>query len=135
MISFNQEKSLSHVGSVLLWTWVAFTSFYTLFSFAYPFIQKERISAAEQSGYVQGANAVTAQAMQSFSGNVFQNGYSSAVTQLVQELEKQYNEGCQNAVPVNVGTGSIGLLSANCLQKLTAQAGSGTTAPATPQKK
>lgn len=83
-------------------------------------LQASKIQSAQQTGYAQGANAVSQQAMQSFSGNVFQNGYSSAVTQLVTELAKQYEGGCTQAVPISVGTGSIGLLSADCLQKITA---------------
>ena len=127
MFSFNREKLNASAGPVVLWTWIAFASFYTLMSLFYPVLQASKIQAAQQAGYAQGANAVGQQAMQSFSGNVFQNGYSSAVTQLVTELAKQYEGGCTQAVPISVGTGSIGLLSADCLQKITA---SGAVAPA-----
>jgi hypothetical protein len=133
MFSFNHKEVTASAGSALVWTWIAFASFYTLFSLFFPMLQASKIQAAQQAGYAQGANTVSQQAMQSFSGNVFQNGYSSAVTQLVTELAKQYEGGCTQAVPVSVGTGSIGLLSADCLQKITA---SGATAPeAAPVKK
>lgn len=135
MFSFNREQASASAGSAIVWTWVAFASFYTLYSLFFGVLQSSKIQAAQQAGYTQGANAVSQQAMQSFSGNVFQNGYSSAVTQLVGELAKQYEGGCTQAVPVSVGTGSIGLLSADCLQRITA---SGAVAPApeaTPVKK
>jgi hypothetical protein len=133
MFSFNREKAAASAGSAILWAWVVFTSLFTLYSLFFGVLQSSKIQAAQQSGYAQGANAVSQQAMQSFSGNVFQNGYSSAVSQLVGELAKQYEGGCTQAVPVSVGTGSIGLLSADCLQKITA---SGATAPeAAPVKK
>ncbi len=127
MISFNQDKTLSQGGSVLLWTWVAFTTFYTLLSFAYPFIQSEKVNSARQSGYVQGVNETTQQALQTFSGNVFQNGYSTAVNQLVDELAKQYEAGCEKEVPVTIGTGSIGVVSVPCLQKINTPSATGTT--------
>jgi hypothetical protein len=126
MFSFNHKEVTASAGSALVWTWVAFASFYTLYSLFFGVLQASKIQEAQQAGFAQGANTVSQQAMQSFSGNVFQNGYSSAVTQLVTELAKQYEGGCTQAVPVSVGTGSIGLLSADCLQKITA---SGATAP------
>jgi hypothetical protein len=118
MIATNRDRPLSHIGTILLWTWVAFTSFYTLFSFAYPFIQSQKIDMARQSGYNQWVNETTQQAFQSFSGNVFQNGYSSAVTQLVNELAKQYEEWCQKEIPITVWTGSVGVVWLPCLQKI-----------------
>ena len=90
MFSFNHKEVTASAGSALVWTWVAFASFYTLYSLFFGVLQSSKLQAAEQAGYAQGANAVSQQAMQSFSGNVFQNGYSSAVTQLVGELAKQY---------------------------------------------
>lgn len=78
---------------------------------------------------MQGANEATQRALQSFSGNVFQNGQSEGqqlvVTQLVQALSQQLDGGCKDVVPVTIGTGSIGILSTACLQQLTA---SGVTA-------
>ena len=65
------------------------------------------------------------QAMQTFSGNVFQNGYGKAVLDLAGALETQVKGGCKEAVPVTIGTGSIGILSTVCLQ----QAASGATQP------
>lgn len=124
MIAFNHDKVSNHIGPVVLWSWVAFTSLYTLLSFGYPFIQAQQINTARQEGYVQGVNETSQRALQSFSGNVFQNGQSEGqqlvVNQLLQELSKQYEGGCTEVVPVTVGTGSIGILSAACLQMLTA---------------
>lgn len=114
--------STDKAWQILLWVWIAFTTFYTLTSFAYPYVAATSINSAKQAGYLQGANEATQQALQSFSGNVFQNGQTAGqqatVMQLVQELSKQYETGCKDVVPVNVGTGSIGILSANCLQVL-----------------
>lgn len=129
MTFFQRDKIMIHAGPVVLWTWIAFTSFYTLLSFGYPLIQASQLESARQSGYVQWSNDTAQQALQSFSGNVFQNGQLQwqqiVVTQLLQELTKQLEGGCTEVVPVTVWTGSIGILSTACLQKLSA---SGTTA-------
>ena len=134
MTMFQREKLALHAGPVVLWTWIAFTSFYTLFSFGYPFIQAQQLESARQAGYIQWSNDTAQQALQSFSGNTFQNGQLQwqqiVVTQLLQELSKQLEGGCTEVVPVTVGTGSIGILSTACLQKLSA---SGATAPETAQ--
>jgi hypothetical protein len=107
-----------------LWTWIAFATFYTLLSFAYPFIQAKQLESARQTGYIQGANETTQAALQSFSGNVLQNGQAQGqqlvVNQLVQALTQQFEAGCKEPVPVPVGTGSIGILSTACYQSLTA---------------
>jgi hypothetical protein len=71
---FQREKLALHAGPVVLWTWIAFATFYTLLSFAYPFIQAKQLESARQTGYIQGANETTQAALQSFSGNVLQNG-------------------------------------------------------------
>lgn len=118
MIATNRDRPLSHVGTILLWTWVWFTTFYTLLSFAYPYIQSGKVNTAFQNGRIQWVNEATQQALQSFSWNIFQNWYSSAVNQLVNELAKQYDDGCQKEIPVTVGTGSIGVVSLPCLQKI-----------------
>lgn len=124
MIAFNHEKVSNHVGPILLWSWVAFTTLYTLLSFGYPFIQAQQLDAARQTGYAQGVNETSQRALQSFSGNVFQNGQNEGqqivVNQLLQELSNQYDAGCTEAIPVTVGTGSVGILSSACLQILTA---------------
>ncbi|MFZ2255366.1 MAG: hypothetical protein WAW59_04850 [Patescibacteria group bacterium] len=129
MITFNREKVASHAAPVVLWTWIAFASFYTLASFAYPFIQATQLESARQTGYMQGANDASQRALQSFSGNVFQNGQNEGqqvvVAQLIQALSQQLEGGCKEVVPVTIGTGSIGILSTACLQQLTA---SGVTA-------
>lgn len=74
MISFNREKLTPDLASVVLWSWIAFATIYTLISFGYPFIQAKQIDSARQAGYIQGSNDTAQQALQSFSGNVFQNG-------------------------------------------------------------
>ena len=106
MISFDHQKATSHVGSIVLWVWIAFTSIYTLMSFGYPFIQAKQMESARQTGYAQGANETAQQALQSFSGNVFQNGQNQGqqlvINQLVQELGKQFESGCSELVPVTV---------------------------------
>lgn len=129
MVSFDYHKYTAKAGMVVLGTWIAFTTFYTLSSFIYPFIEAKQIADARQAGYVQGANETAQRALQSFSGNVFQNGQAQGqqivVSQLLQELSKQYDGGCKEIVPVSVGTGSVGILSTACLQMLVA--GSGAT--------
>lgn len=72
------------------------------------------MSKAQLQGQQEGYNL----AMQSLSGNVFQNGYTNAIGQLVGALGKQINDGCKDAVPVQIGTGSVGIVSVPCLQKI-----------------
>jgi 4-diphosphocytidyl-2C-methyl-D-erythritol kinase len=101
-------------------------------SLFFPVLQSSKIQAAQQAGYAQGANVVSQQAMQSFSGNVFQNGYAKAYGEIGQALVAQYNDGCKQAIPLNVGgSGAIGIVSIDCL----AQAQSGATqTPAAPAR-
>ena len=135
MTVFNREKLVSHSASVLLGTWIAFTSFYTLLSFGYSFIQSTQLENARQTWYIQWSNDIAQRALQSFSGNVFQNwqmdGQQLVVGKLMQELSMQYEDGCTKAVPVTVGTGSIGILSTACLEML---AWSGSQQPVAPRQ-
>jgi ABC-type Fe3+ transport system permease subunit len=97
------------IASLLLWVWIVFTSAYTLFSFAYPFIvsqtQTNALNASFQNGQL--------------------NGYNTAFGQLGQALANQFKDGCKQAIPVNVGaTGAIGIVSVDCIaQSQKAQTG------------
>ncbi len=122
MVNIDFQKYTAQSGPIVLWAWIAFTSFYTLMSFAYPFVEAKQVAVARETGYTQGANEATQAALASFSGNVFQNGQLQGqqlvVSQLIQELAKQYEGGCKEIVPVNIGTGSIGVLSTACYEQL-----------------
>lgn len=89
-----------------------------------------------QDGYGKGVKDALAQASASFSGNVLQNGYNNgygtAVMQLAKALEDQYTQGCKEPVPVTLGTGSVGIVSVNCFQKIAENAASGQTTPTQP---
>ncbi len=120
------------VGKVVTAAWVLFTSLFFLYSVAFPVLEKQKLDSATQVGYVNGYQTAANQAMSSLSGNTFQNGqnngYGTAILQLAQALASQYNEGCAKAVPVTIGSGSVGILSVDCLQKV-ANGGSGKTTP------
>lgn len=122
------------VGKAVTAAWVFFTSLFFLYSISYPLLEKSKLEAATQAAYTNGYTTAANQAMASFSGNLLQNGYNNgygtAVLQLAQALAKQYEGGCTEAVPVTVGSGSIQIVSVDCLQKAAANAASGTTAPA-----
>ena len=61
--------------------------------------------------------------MQTFSGNVFKNGYATAYGEIGQALFAQYKNGCKQAIPLNVGgTGAIGIVSIDCLALAQSQA-------------
>lgn len=121
------------VGKTVTAAWVLFTSLFFLYSISYPVLEKSKLDAVSQSAYTNGYNTAANQAMASFSGNTLQNGYNNgygtAVLQLTQALAKQYEGGCTEAVPVTVGSGSIGVVSIDCLQKAAAGSASGKTAP------
>lgn len=59
------------------------------------------------------------------------DGQQLVVSKLIQELSMQYEAGCTQAVPVTVGTGSIGILSSACLEVL---ASSGSKQPVAPRE-
>ena len=98
--------------------WFIFTTLYFLLSITIPMIAGKVQSDLIVRAQIQGHNQGVADAMQSLSGNVFQNGYVSAVGQLVGALDKQIADGCKEPVPVQIGTGSVGIMSIPCLQKL-----------------
>lgn len=114
------------IGGLIIMAWVFFTSVYFFLSVGYPFVigktQSVAISTAQQQGY----NTAVSQAMQTFSGNVFQNGYGKAVLDLATALDAQVKGGCKEAVPVTIGTGAIGIINTACIQQ------AATTPPAGP---
>jgi hypothetical protein len=127
MFSKESVASLS-IGTLIGSAWVIFTTVYFLLSLTYPYIQSAQINGADQNGYNRGFTTASNAAMASFSGNVFQNGFGTAVGQLGQALTKQIADGCKDAIPVTIGTGSIGIVNAGCLQ--TPAATPGAPAPA-----
>lgn len=122
------------VGKAITAAWVLFATVFFLYSVFFPSLEKTKIDAVSQAAYNQGFAAAANQAMSSFSGNVLQNGYNNgygtAILQLAQALANQYSQGCKEAVPVTIGSGSVGVISVDCLQKAAQEAASGQTAPA-----
>ncbi len=127
--SFSSDLS---VGKAFIAAWVFFTSLFFLYFVGYPMIESKKLSEAQQAGYTNGYNTAVNQAMATFSGdtlkNGYNNGYGTAILQLAQALTAQYSEGCSKPVPVTIGTGSVGIVSVDCLQKISNSA-SGKTAP------
>ena len=127
--SFSSDFS---VGKSVLAAWVLFTSLFFLYFVGYPMIESKKITEAQQVWYNNGYSTAVNQAMSTFSGNTLQtgynNGYGTAIVQLAQALTAQYNEGCSKPVPVTIGSGSVGIVSVDCLQKISNSA-SGKTAP------
>ena len=103
------------VGGVLVGAWIFFTSVYFFLSVGYPFVIGKTQSAALANAQQQGYNSAVTQAMQTFSGNVFQNGYGKAVLDLATALQAQVAGGCKEAVPVTIGTGSLGVINTACI--------------------
>jgi hypothetical protein len=116
------------IGGVLVVAWIFFTSVYFLLSVGYPFVIGKTQSAAIATAQQQGYNTAVSQAMQTFSGNVFQNGYGKAVLDLASALDAQVKWGCKEAVPVTIWSGSLGIINTACI----AQAQSGATKPPAP---
>lgn len=115
------------IGGSLVLAWVFFTTVYFLLSVGYPFVVGKTQSAALLNAQQQGYNTAVNQAMQTFSGNVFQNGYGKAVLDLANALDAQVKGGCKEAVPVTIGSGSIGIINTACIEQAKAA-----TAPAQP---
>lgn len=125
-MSDNSSVSLGKTPVLILWVVIAAAVAYTFYSFAYPYLQATKLGEAENAGYQKGYQAAVGVAMQTFSGNVFKNGYATAYGEIGQALFAQYKEGCKQAIPVNVGgSGAIGIVSIDCL----AMAQSGATQP------
>lgn len=120
------------IGGLIVMAWVFFTSVYFFLSVGYPFVIGKTQSAALSTAQQQGYNSAVSQAMQTFSGNVFQNGYGKAVLDLAAALDTQVKNGCKEAVPVTIGTGAIGIINTACIQQAqpTEQAPSPEIAPA-----
>lgn len=105
-------------GKLAVYVWVGFTTLYFLVSVSVPFLVQRTQASLLQNAQIQGYNTAMNQAMQTFSGNVYQNGYNTAFLQLGEALSKQMTDGCKDAVPLNVGgSGAIGILSTACLQQ------------------
>ena len=123
------------VGKMVTAAWVIFTSLFFLYSVSYPILEGTKLQSATTAGFNNGFNTAANQAMASMSGNALQNGYNNgygtAIMQLAQALTTQYAEGCQKPVPVTIGTGSVGIVSIDCLQKVAASATGQATVPAT----
>lgn len=119
------------VGKAITAAWVFFVTVFFLYSVSFSSIENAKLTEASQIGYQNGFAAAANQAMSSFSGNTLQNGYNNgygtAILQLAQALAAQYEGGCKEAVPVTIGSGSVGIISIDCLQ----QVASGQTAPQT----
>ncbi len=103
------------VGGVLVGAWIFFTSVYFFLSIGYPLVIGKTQSTALATAQQQGYNTAVAQAMQTFSGNVFQNGYGKAVLDLAAALQAQVAGGCKEAVPVTIGSGSLGVINTACI--------------------
>jgi hypothetical protein len=125
MFSRDRLSQFTASGALVI-AWIIFTSLYFLISVTYPFIVGKTQSAAIQQAQVQGYNSAVSQAMQTFSGNVFQNGYGKAVLDLATALDAQVKNGCKEAVPVQIGSGALGIVNVACIT----QALSGATQPA-----
>jgi hypothetical protein len=105
-----------NIQASIVAAWVLFVSLYFLCSIAYPYIATKSMDAAYQNGRAAGTQETYTAAMASFSGNVFQNGYSTAFGQLGQALATQVKEGCKQAIPVTVASGTtIGVVNTGCL--------------------
>lgn len=135
MFSRETLKDISFAKTLGL-AWVLFTTLFFLFFTLFPVIESAKVNSAMQEGYNKGFGDAITQASASFSGNVLQNGYNNgfgtAVMQLAKALEDQYTQGCKEPVPVTIGTGSVGIVSVNCFQKIAENAASGQTAPVQP---
>jgi hypothetical protein len=118
MFSKESVASLS-IGTLIGSAWVIFTTVYFLLSLTYPYIQSTQVNGATQNGYNRGAN----------------DGFGTAVGQLGQALTKQIADGCKDAIPVTIGTGSIGIVNAGCLQTPVATPGAPAPANAPAVKK
>lgn len=130
MFDQTQVKSQS-IGMILLWVWVAFTSLYLFVSVAYPYINKTTVESTAVTAYQNGYNAAVSDALKSFSGNAYQNGknegYLTAFINLGQALNAQVTDGCQQVIPIQLGTGvTMGVVNVACLQQPT---GSGEQTP------
>jgi hypothetical protein len=116
IISPMERKFTIDIQSSIIAAWVLFVSLYFLCSIAYPYIATKSMDAAYQNGRAAGTQETYNAAMASFSGNVFQNGYSTAFGQLGQALATQVKEGCKSAIPVTVASGTtIEILNTGCL--------------------
>lgn len=103
--------------SGLLYSWLVLSTLYVLVDSIYPSV----VNKINNDVFMNGANQGQAA------------GYQKAITDLGIVMEKQYQEGCKNEVPVTYGSGkTVSLYSVDCLKKAgVIKDGTGTTAPAT----
>ena len=107
--------------TIAISTWITLTTLYVIIDQAYPVI----INKINNDIFINGASQ----------GQVA--GYQKAITDLGIVMEKQYQEGCKNEVPVAYGSGkTVSLYSVDCLKKAgVMKDGTGTTTPAAAPKK
>jgi preprotein translocase subunit SecY len=132
--------SLEKTPILVLWIFIAFSIFYTCFSFGYPYIQADQLQNARTAAYNNGYQAASNDAMRTLSGetlkNGYNNGYTTAFVSIGKALMEQYKGGCKEAVPLTFGgSGAIGIVSIDCINQ--AQSGAvhaqkPTPAPVTP---
>ena len=117
----HQNISNVSITGVIIIAWVFFTSVYFFLSVVYPFVIGKTQALALQTAQKQGYDTAVGQAMQTLSGNVFQNGYGKAVLDLASALDAQVKGGCKEAVPVTIGSGSLGIINTACIAQAQAQ--------------
>ncbi len=100
---FNKDACMdicAPVSRAVAWAWVIFTTLFFLLYFAVPSIyvktQTQALNGAYQNGQV--------------------SGYNTAFSQLGEVLDKQVKGGCKEAIPVNVGSGTLGVVNTACLK-------------------
>ncbi len=105
------------VSRAVAWAWVVFTTLFFLLYLAAPYLiernQTQALNGAYQNGQI--------------------NGYNTAFTQLGDVLDKQVKGGCKEAIPVNVGSGTLGVVNTACLKGAEQPAQTPATTPVTPQ--
>jgi hypothetical protein len=114
------KESLANLGlgKILGAAWIFFTTVYFFLTMVAPYLILQ----------VQGNlinNAVNTQlntVFQKGQENGQNIGYQSAYAQLGQALGAQFQGGCKEPIPVNLGSGTtVGIISMNCLQQAAAQ--------------
>jgi hypothetical protein len=132
MFSRERLSQLTASGALVI-AWIIFTTLYFLISVSYPFIIGKTQNVALEQARAVGYNQAVSQAMQTFSGNVFQNGYGKAVLDLATALDAQVKWGCKEAVPVQIGSGALGIVNVACIEQ--AVAGANQAPAASPEVK
>ncbi len=107
--------------AIALYSWFALATLYVIIDTTYPVVVNRINNDIFINGATQGQAA----------------GYQKAITDLGIVMEKQYQEGCKNEVPVAYGSGkTVSLYSVDCLRKAgVIKDASGTTTPVSPTQK